>query len=46
MVFIWDFYKDKARRELLQRVYRGLRSKDDHVFLLSPDDRVLRSFES
>ncbi|MBU1129391.1 MAG: DEAD/DEAH box helicase family protein, partial [Nanoarchaeota archaeon] len=36
----WKFYKDKARRELLQKVYRGLRFKEDHVFLLSPDSRV------
>ena len=42
----WDFYKDKARRELWQKIYRGLRSKDDHVFVLSPDSRVLNSFES
>ncbi len=35
------FYMDKARRELLQRVYRGLRSKTDRVYLLSPDIRVL-----
>ena len=32
---------DKARRELLQKVYRGLRSKNDRVYLLSPDVRVL-----
>ncbi|MCL5018735.1 MAG: DEAD/DEAH box helicase family protein, partial [Candidatus Pacearchaeota archaeon] len=25
--YYWDFYKDKARRELLQRIYRGLRTK-------------------
>ena len=37
----WPLYKDKARRELWQKVYRGLRSKDDHVFVLSPDTRVL-----
>jgi Rad3-related DNA helicase len=37
----WDFYRDKARREFLQRVYRALRSKEDHVFILSPDKRVL-----
>jgi len=37
----WDFYKDKARREFLQRIYRALRSLDDHVFVLSPDSRVL-----
>ena len=41
----WDFYKDKARRELWQKVYRGLRFKQDHVFLLSPDSRVLEAFE-
>lgn len=39
----WDFYKDKAHRELLQRVYRSVRAVDDHVFLLSPDIRVLNS---
>ena len=38
------FYVDKARRECLQRIYRGLRSQDDHVNLLSPDLRVLNSF--
>jgi Rad3-related DNA helicase len=37
----WSFYKDKARREFLQRVYRALRSKEDHVYILSPDSRVL-----
>jgi Rad3-related DNA helicase len=41
----WKFYKDKARRELLQKVYRGLRFKDDKIFLLSPDSRVLDAFE-
>ncbi|MFH1970930.1 MAG: hypothetical protein ABIJ05_00905, partial [Patescibacteria group bacterium] len=35
------FYMDKANRELLQRIYRGLRSKTDRVYLLSPDVRVL-----
>jgi Rad3-related DNA helicase len=44
--YYWDFYKDKARRELLQRIYRGLRFKEDHVFLLSPDERVLKNFEN
>ncbi len=39
--YFWDFYKDKARREFLQRLYRALRSKDDHVYVLSPDSRVL-----
>ena len=37
-----SFYLDKANRELLQRIYRGLRSKNDKVYLLSPDIRVLR----
>jgi len=37
------FYMDKARREFLQRIYRGLRSKEDHIFLLSPDVRVFRA---
>ena len=41
--YYWEFYKDKARRELLQRIYRGLRFKNDHVYLLSPDERVLRA---
>ncbi len=36
-----SFYIDKARRDLLQKIYRGLRSKDDEVYLLSPDTRVL-----
>lgn len=39
--FYWSFYKDKAKREFLQRLYRALRSSDDHVYLLSPDSRVL-----
>lgn len=38
-----EFYFDKARREFLQRIYRGLRSKEDKVMLLSPDSQVLRS---
>jgi Rad3-related DNA helicase len=41
--FFWDFYKDKAHRELLQRIYRSVRAGDDHVFLLSPDLRVLET---
>lgn len=41
----WEFYKDKARRELLQKIYRGLRFKEDHIYLLSPDSRVLEGFE-
>jgi Rad3-related DNA helicase len=39
--YFWDFYKDKAEREFLQRIFRALRSQDDHVFILSPDIRVL-----
>ncbi len=37
----WEFYKDKAWREFLQRIYRALRSKNDHVYILSPDKRVI-----
>ena len=36
-----SFYIDKANRELLQRIYRALRSKEDKVYLSSPDIRVL-----
>ncbi len=43
--YYWQFYNDKARRELLQRVYRGLRHKNDKIYLLSPDSRVLEAFE-
>ena len=39
----WEFYKDKAYRELFQRVYRSVRAADDSVFLLSPDIRVLNT---
>jgi len=35
-----SFYMDKASREFLQRIYRGLRSNEDHIYLLSPDSRV------
>ena len=35
-----SFYMDKAKREITQKIYRGLRSKNDKVFLLSPDVRV------
>ncbi|GBE20068.1 MAG TPA: DUF2075 domain-containing protein [Candidatus Pacearchaeota archaeon] len=41
----WSFYKDKAKRELWQKIYRGLRFKEDHVYVLSPDSRVLEGFE-
>jgi Rad3-related DNA helicase len=39
----WEFYRDKARREFLQRIYRAVRSRDDHVFVLSPDLRVINA---
>ncbi len=38
-----EFYFDKARREFLQRIYRGLRSKEDTVQILSPDLKVMQS---
>ena len=41
----WNFYRDKAGREFLQRIYRGVRSKNDHVFILSPDIRVIESIK-
>ncbi len=34
------FYMDKARRDLIQKVARGVRFKGDHVLLLSPDSRI------
>jgi Rad3-related DNA helicase len=42
----WEFYKDKARRELWQKVYRGVRSEKDHVYVLSPDIRILDAFRN
>lgn len=36
-----EFYVDKAHRELIQRIARGIRFKGDSVFLLSPDVRVI-----
>ncbi|MEK6890501.1 MAG: helicase C-terminal domain-containing protein, partial [Nanoarchaeota archaeon] len=44
--YYWAFYKDKATREFLQKIYRGVRSKDDKVFVLSPDKRVLDAVSS
>jgi len=41
--YYWEFYRDRARREFLQRIYRAVRSKDDHVYVLSPDIRVLNA---
>lgn len=42
-VYYWEFYKDKAWRGFLQRIYRALRSPYDNVKILSPDIRVLES---
>jgi Rad3-related DNA helicase len=36
-----EFYIDKANREFIQKVARGVRFKDDYVLLFSPDSRVL-----
>ncbi len=36
-----EFYTDKANRELIQRVARGVRFKGDSVNLFSPDSRVI-----
>jgi len=41
----WCFYRDKARRELLQKIYRGLRFEQDEIFLMSPDSRILDFFD-
>lgn len=41
----WGFYKDKARREILQKIYRGVRFEKDEVNLMSPDLRVLEFFK-
>jgi hypothetical protein len=38
-----EFYMDKARRELFQKIARGVRFKGDKVNLLSPDIRVLNA---
>ena len=38
-----EFYMDKARRELIQKVARGVRFKGDWVNVLSPDVRVLNA---
>lgn len=38
-----EFYVDKARRELFQKISRGVRFKGDKVNLLSPDVRVLNA---
>jgi hypothetical protein len=36
----WEFYKDKAKRDFLQKTYRAVRFEKDHVYVLSPDSRV------
>ncbi|MFH1451729.1 MAG: helicase C-terminal domain-containing protein [archaeon] len=36
-----EFYMDKARRDLFQKIARGVRYKGDNVELWSPDVRVL-----
>ncbi len=41
--YYWEFYRDKAWREFLQRLYRAVRSRNDHVYVLSPDTRVLEA---
>lgn len=41
--YFWNFYHDKARREFLQRIFRALRSQHDHVYISSPDLRVLEA---
>lgn len=38
-----EFYMDKAKREFLQRIFRGLRSESDHIYLSSPDIRVFQN---
>ena len=38
-----EFYMDKARRELIQKVLRGVRFKGDRVSLWSPDVRVINA---
>ncbi len=38
-----EFYVDKAQRELVQKVARGVRFRGDKVELLSPDVRVLNA---
>ncbi|MBI2448930.1 DEAD/DEAH box helicase family protein [Candidatus Pacearchaeota archaeon] len=43
--YFWSIYKDKASREFLQRLYRALRSNDDHVYVLSPDSRVINALK-
>ena len=39
----FEFYLDKANRELIQKIARAVRFKGDHVLLFSPDIRVLNA---
>lgn len=41
--YFWNFYQDKAKREFLQKIYRAIRSVKDHIYVLSPDIRVLNA---
>lgn len=38
-----EFYMDKARRDLIQKIARGVRFKGDKVSLWSPDIRVMNA---
>jgi len=38
-----EFYLDRARRDLIQKVARGVRFKGDSVIVLSPDNRVMNA---
>ncbi len=44
--YYWEFYRDKAKREFLQKIYRAIRSKEDHVYVLSPDIRVMQELKN
>ncbi len=44
-IYFWKVYKDKAQREFFQRLYRALRSNEDHVYVLSPDLRVINALK-
>ncbi len=41
--YFWEIYRDKAQREFIQKIYRALRFKEDHVYILSPDSRVIEN---
>jgi len=38
-----EFYLDKAKRDLVQKVARGVRNENDWVELLTPDIRVMNN---